>query len=254
MLVGLMALASSGCGTCSTEVPARGSISVAWSITGRDHQPATCEQVGASTVVVRLRNRAGDVNLVSFACGKSPSTTEVVAGPYEIAFELHGIDGAVLTAAPGQSAVGVSAGQVTTLTPITFALDAKGILAISIAAPPTASNCKSPAAGGAGVTANTITLETSLGSCAAVTFNRTRGGTPAGTYTVDCGSPQSAACIENDETLTVPSIDPGPYVIRIRGAIGGARNCWSLDGALEVPPGATVTRTLNLTHLGAPGC
>lgn len=254
MLVGLIALASSGCGTCSSDVPARGSMAVAWSITDRDHKPATCEQVGASTVVLRLRNRAGDVSLASFTCGNSPSTTEIVAGPYEIAFELHAVDGATLAGAPGQSTVAVSAGQVTTLTPITFALDAKGILAIAIAAPPATSNCKSPAAGGAGMTTNTITLETSFGSCAAVTFIRTRGGAPAGTYTVECGSPATAPCIEKDELLTVLSMAPGPYVIRIRGAIGGVRNCWSLDGVLEVPPGATVTRTLNLTHFGAPGC
>ncbi len=254
MLIGWVALASSsGCGSCSADVPARGSISVAWSITGADQKPATCDQVGASTVVLRLRTRAGDVSVASFACGRSPGTTEVVAGPYEVAFELHAIDGATLAAAPGQSAVAVSAGQVTTLAPVVFALDAKGILAIAIATPPNASNCKAPA-DGAGITGNTITLEHSFGSCAPVTFSRTRGGTPTGTYTVNCGSPETASCIEKDETLTVPSMAPGAYVIRIRSAIGGAKNCWNLDGVLEVPPGSTVTRTLNLTHLGAAGC
>ena len=254
MLVGLLALASGGCGTCGSNVPALGALSVAWSITDREQKPATCEQVGASTVVLRLRTRAGDVNVASFACGSNPGTTKLVAGPYEVAFELHGVDGATLAGAPSQATVSVSAGQVTTLTPITFALDARSIFAIAIAAPPTTSNCKSPAAGGAGVTTNTITLETSFGSCAPVTFTRTRGGTPAGTYTVECGSPATASCIEQDETLTVISMAPGSYVIRIRGAIGGVRNCWSLDSALEVPPGSTVSRTLNLTHLGAPGC
>jgi len=254
LFASLVALAvTEGCGGSNSDTPARGSISLAWSITGVDHQPATCEQVGAATVRVRMRNRAGAASDASFPCGKSPSTTEVLAGPYEISIQLLAVDGAELAAGPEQAAVTVAGGQVTTLTPVVFVMDAKGSLALALATPPSTSNCKPPTAGGADITAISITLERAAGGCAPVTFIRSRGGAQVGTYQVNCGTPQNAGCIENDETLTVPSMDPGAYIVRVQGKIGGSL-CWSLDGVLEVPPGSRVARTLNLTHFGAPGC
>jgi hypothetical protein len=89
--------------------------------------------------------------VASFPCASSPSTTQILAGPYDIAFELHATDGTALATGPDQTAVTIAAGQVTTLTPITFAASTKGGLAISLAAPPTAANCKSVAMNGAGL-------------------------------------------------------------------------------------------------------
>ena len=254
MLGAWVALASNtACGSCSSDTPARGSISVTWSITGLDRQPTTCEQVGAATVFVELRNRAGDTRTASFPCDQSPGTTEVVAGAYAAAFELRTPNGTTLAAAPTQPTVTVAAGQVTTLTPIAFAMDAKGILAISVAAPPFSSNCKPARDNGAGMTSNTITLETMGGSCAPVTFTRSRGTTVLGTYTVSCSSPVQAPCIETDETFTMPSMIPGAYIIHVRGLSAGI-TCWRFDGVLEMLPAGNVTRTLNLTQLTAPGC
>jgi hypothetical protein len=242
-----------GASGCGGSAPVQGSASLAWSITGIDRQPTTCEQVGAATVLVRLRNRAGDASAVSFPCGKSPSTTELLAGPYDVAFELRTVDGSTLAAGPDQTTVTVTAGQVTTLTPVTFVMDAKGSLALALATPPFTSNCKSATSGGAGITGNSITLERAAGGCAPVTFIRSRGGTQTGTYQVNCSSPLQAGCIETDETFTVPNMDPGAYIVRVRGQIAGSI-CWLLDGVLEVPPGSRVARTLNLTHFVAAGC
>lgn len=62
-------------------------------------------------------------------------------------------------------------------------------------------------------------------------------------------------CIENDETLTVPSMQSGPYTIHIRGKVGSA-NCWRNDNTLQVPPlGKRLSETLNLAYQpGVPGC
>jgi hypothetical protein len=88
-----------------------------------------------------------------------------------------------------------------------------------------------------------------------VTFERRRGGTLVGSYVVSCSSPAVAACIETDETLTVPSMASGPYTIHVRGKIG-AVECWNNDDALQVPPqGKLMIQTLNLAfQTGATGC
>jgi hypothetical protein len=254
LLAGLIAFASCGaCGGGSPPPMARGSISLAWSIADLNGQPTTCDRVGATTVVLRLRSRTGAASVASFPCANSPSTAQIVAGPYDITPELHASDGTVLATAPDQTGVTVAPGQVATLTPVRFAASTNGGFVISLAAPPTTANCKSVAMGGAAITGTTITLERVAGGCAVVTFTRSRGTTQLGTYTVNCSSPQVAACIERDETLTT-SLAPGSYTIRARSKIG-TLDCWRSDEALEVPlPGKRLTRTLNLAHQNIPGC
>jgi hypothetical protein len=115
-------------------------------------------------------------------------------------------------------------------------------------------NCQAPAAGGAGITGNTITLERAGGGgCAAVTFTRRRGTELLGTYTVDCSAPAVGACIEKTETLTT-TLEPGVYLVRARGKLA-ALDCWARDDTLNVPiAGGTVSRTLGLVRLTGVGC
>lgn len=260
-LAGLIALAcTAGCGGCSgsdgfhldaapPDAITLGRVSLAWSLTDLAGRPITCDQVGARTVSLLVRNQAGAGGVpASFSCTNSPSVTQVFpSGLYSIGFELNG-DGGTLATAPGQNNVVISGGQITLLAPVVFTVDARGSLALSIATPPGPSNCKSPPMG-AGITSMTITLVNEGGSCAAVTLLRSRGTTPLGSYTVDCGSPQTATCIERDETLTTTAPLPsGPYTIHIRGKVGGTE-CWRNDDSLDVPPRAKVlTRTLNLAN------
>lgn len=106
---------------------------------------------------------------------------------------------------------------------------------------------------GAGVTSMTITLVHTGGGCAPVTFLRS-GGPTMSSYVVNCSSPMIATCIEDTETLTVPSMPSGPYTIHIRGKIG-AVDCWQNDDALQVPPqGQSLIETLNLAKTAASGC
>jgi hypothetical protein len=266
IILSTLVLASGGgCGGCSsdgfvldaraTDALTLGTVSLAWSITDLDGRPITCEQVGASTVALELRNRnaAGGV-AASFSCGNSPSMSQPIAtGVYDLSFQLRG-PGGTLAAAQDQTGVVISAGQNTVLAPVTFPVDARGSLVLSIAAPPTTSNCRTPQMGGAGITGTTITLVQAGGSCAPVTFIRARGATQIGTYTVSCSSPLQASCVEVDETLTVPSMPSGPYTIHVRGKIAGV-DCWKNDDALQVPPqGRALVRTLNLAHQDIPGC
>lgn len=259
-LAGLIALAcTTGCGGCSSEgfhldaappdAAALGRVSLAWSLTDLAGQPITCDQVGAKTVSLLVRNQAGAGGApASFSCTNSPSLTQsFVAGMYSIGFQLNG-DSGMLATVPDQNNVPIAGGQITPLAPVVFAVDATGSVALSIATPPGTSNCKSPPMG-AGITSMTITLVNEGGSCAAVTLLRARGATPLGSYTVDCGSPQTATCIESDETLTPTAPLPsGPYTIHIRGKVGGTE-CWRNDDSLQVPPQAKVlARTLNLAN------
>jgi hypothetical protein len=259
-LAGVIALAcTTGCGGCDSggfhldaappDAVTLGQISLAWSLTDLAGQPITCDQVGAKTVSLLVRNQAGAGGAAaSFSCTNSPSVTQLFpSGTYIVGFELNGDDGTLATS-PDQGNVRISGGQITPLTPIVFKVDTNGSVALSIAAPPATSNCKSPPMG-AGITSMTITLVNEGGSCAAVTLLRSRGTTALGSYTVDCGSPQTATCIESDETLTPAAPLPsGPYTIHIRGKVGGTE-CWHNDDSFQVPAqGKVLTRTLNLAN------
>jgi hypothetical protein len=238
------------------EPAAKGTVSLAWSLTDQAGQPISCDEVGASFVSLQLRSHTTLSGAVaSFACGNSPSTSSLLdADTYDVAFELHGTNLTSVTA-PEQIGVVVSPNKDTQLAPVTFAIETTGKLALSLAVPPRTSNCKSTSMGGAGITGMTITLVHTGGGCAPVTFVRTRGSTTIETYTVNCGSPRATSCIETDETLSVPSLPSGPYTIHVRGKLD-AVDCWANDDALQVPPQSkTLTQTLNLAfQTGAPGC
>jgi hypothetical protein len=266
LFVGMFGLVISGCGACDPggfrrdaaviDAPAPGRVALSWTLMDTSNQPLRCEDVGGSFVLLELRGRGTAPSTVaSFACATSPSTSqELVPGVYDVTFQLRGTS---LTAvsAPEQKAVTVESGRDTTLSSVTFVIDATGRLVLSLAAPPATSNCKPPSMQGAGMTGTTITLVRTGGGCAPVTFVRARGTTVLGSYTVNCSSPQVAPCIETDETLTVATLPSGPYEIHVRGKLG-AVDCWRNDNALQVPPqGKTLIETLNLAfQTGTPGC
>jgi hypothetical protein len=264
ILVGL--IAHGGCGGCegggfsvdASEIDAvlQGTVTLAWSLTDLNGQPIQCDQVGASSVFLELRSHSTLSGAVaSFSCQNNPSTSPPIApGLYDVSFELHGINLTSVTA-PGQAGVVIAPGQDTRLAPVTFAVDTMGGLALSLAAPPSTTNCKPPGMMGAGITGITITLVHTAGGCAPVTFVRTRGATMLGSYTVNCSSPQVASCIETDETLTVTDVPSGAYTIHVRGKVG-AVDCWNNDDTLQVPPqGKVLSETLNLGfQTRTPGC
>ncbi len=233
--------------------PANGSISLAWSIIDASNAPTTCEQVGARSVALRLRNRAGgSVIATAFPCPSSPGTAQIAPGLYDVSFQLNAADGTQLATVPDQAGVSIVAGQLRPLAPIMFTVSSQGTLVLSLATGAT-TNCQPTSAGGAGITGNTITLEFVGGGCSAVTFARRRGAEQRGTYTVVCSSPQIATCIEKGETLTT-SLAPGSYLVRARGKVG-AVDCWQRDDTLNVPAGGrTLSRTLGLLHVNGPGC
>jgi hypothetical protein len=227
-----------------------GTVSLAWALSDLGNQPIQCAQVGASTVALMLRAQGqatGDAD--AFTCSNSPSTSKaILPGTYDVSFELHA-DGVTLATAPDQNGVVIIDGNNSPLAPITFHVDARGGLALSLAAPPATTNCKAPSMMGAGINGVTITLMTAAGSCAPVTFVHTRGAMTLPPYTVNCSSPQVAACIESDETLTVPAMTSGPYAIHVRGKIG-AIECWKSDESLQIPAlGMVLTQKVNLAFM-----
>ena len=249
----LLALASAACDNCGPNVTARGAASVTWQITVNG-QPATCARVGAASVSLLLHSRTSADSTFAFSCTDTQGTTPLVtAGAYEATLTLRAADGATLAIAPTQATVTIAADQVTRLAPVAFTLGERGKLVVSLGALTTSSNCKPRDQGGAGITGDLITLAHARGGCAAVTFTRSRGNTPLGTYTVNCSSPEVATCIERDETLTVDGIESGPYAISVRGLTGVVR-CWESDDVLSVPAGATLVKPIQLAPQPGPGC
>jgi hypothetical protein len=232
--------------------PPTGTFSLAWSLTDTNGAPVTCDQVGALTVTAVLRNPAvqgGSTEV--FNCNTGSGTSPGIApGNYQIDFELNGSSTTpVIMTSPRQD-IEVKSGQNTPLMPISFAINATGGLALSLnALGVTAGNCETTANMGAGIDQFTITLEkTSDLSCAAVTFDvsaGTSGGT-AGTYVVNCGTPNPSVCLHADQTLSVANVVSGGYRVHIRGRSGA--DCYVNNDTLPVPSlGMTTTRTLNLS-------
>ena len=208
---------------------------------------------GRKTSSLHSRASGADVTSV-FACTDTQGTTPLVAaGAYDAMLTLRAADGATLATAPTRANVTIDAGQVVALTPFAFAVDARGKLVLSFAALSTSANCTAATAGSAGINGSLFTLQKAAGSCAPVTFLRSRKGTALGTYTVDCSAPVITSCIERDETFTVDGVESGPYTIHMGGLIGPVR-CWAGDDVLSIPAGATLVKPIQLAPVQATGC
>lgn len=227
--------------------PATGTFSLTWTVTDQGGGPVTCDQIGAQTVTAVMRNPAvqgGSTEV--FSCNTGGGTSPPVApGNYQIDFELNG--SSLLDTAPRQD-IEIKSNENTPLAPLTFAVDATGGVALTLAAlGVTAGNCETTGNMGAGIDQFTITLEkTSDLTCAAVTFDISAGATgTASTYTVNCGTPATIGCLHADQVLSVSSMVSGGYRIHVRGRSGG--DCYVNNDTLAVPAlGMTLTRTLNL--------
>jgi hypothetical protein len=250
---------TSGSTTSGAASSCPGSISIAWSIT-ENGQPSSCFRTRAASVALRLQSRTGGTPVfTAFPCARNAGTANIAPGLYDVAIELHDANGAKLDIAPTQTSVAVAVGRTTVLNPAAFSVNGggggggrPGNLLLSLQAEGSPSNCLPPP-GGPGVTGMSITLVTAGGSCAAVTLIRSRGGVEVGTYQVNCGSPPTASCIENDERLTAPSLEPGTYMMHVQGSIGPL-DCFAADAALEVPQTGQLQRQIVLQRQNRPGC
>ncbi len=237
-----------------------GTFDLAWKVTDSSGAVITCDQIGAQTVTVLTRNRAiqgGSTEV--FTCGTGAGTSgPLIAGTYDMDFELSGIGGAigtgVIATSPAQMGIVISSGGKVELTPLTFAVDATGGLKLNLASNKPGGNCGTIVNNGAGITAMSLILQhTGTGTCEPVTFTYPSNGTqPGGTYTVSCTSPNIAPCLESNQTLSASNVPSGAYQIHVRGKIGTS-NCWNNDDSISIPPLARdLIRTLNLGAAASP--
>ncbi len=255
LLTALAVPSTQACNHCGPDPAARGSASIAWSIT---EQPpgfvSTCARVGAASVSLTLQRRGAEETRFDFPCVESQATIPAItAAPYDATLTLRAADGAVIAVGPTQANVAIGADQVTILAPVVFAAVQGGKLSISLSTITTSANCTSRGQGGAGTTGHTITLVSAGGGCDPVTFTRLRGTTRVGEYTVNCSSPQVAACIERDETLVGDALRAGPHIITIVAQVGAAR-CSSEIDVLSIPAGATLVKPIQLPPNSGAGC
>lgn len=238
--------------------PCPGSVSLTWFITNASGQFASCAEVGANSVALRLQSRTGGTPVfTAFPCASSPGTANVAPGLYDVAIELRDANGTRLATVPQQTSIAVATGRTRVLAPVGFTVGAgggnpPGNIRLTLRAEGVAFNCR-PSPGGAAITGTIITVERVSGGCAAVTFLRNVGNAQVGTYQVNCSSPEVASCIETDEVLTSPDLVPGSYVIRVRGKIGPV-DCWTAERQIDVPQAGQLQAQVVLKRQNGPGC
>ena len=230
-----------------------GTMSLDWSVVKMaDGSRIGCDQVGAVTVTLVLRNRAVQGGFTEvFSCSTGMGTTPMIPiGTYDVRFELTGVTGLIAMGAE-QMGIVVGANTNTTLSPVTFTVNAVGGLDLRIDALKTGGNCASVASGGAGISQFSITLNhASGGACEPATLMI--GSTP---YTINCGAPMRVNCFDSATAVTAANLPSDSYVIHVRGHQSAADNCYVNDDSIRVPPNAmSLMRTLNLAPSGGAGC
>jgi len=258
--LGLLAACGGGGGfPDAKEIDARptGTFSATWSVVDQNSAPLSCDRIGGQTMTVLAHNTAFDGGSTQiFTCGTGMGTSQaMVAGNYTFDFELGGTVG-LLATAPAQANVPIPAGVTTPLAPLTFQVQATGALELKLESGKAGGNC-GVAPGGAGIANVTITLNhTGDGTCAPIQLTISNGASQTGgAYMIDCTTPQTFSCIENDQTITASGVSSDGYTIHVKGLNAATTPCWLNNDAIQVPPlDKTLQRTLNLTQQTTLGC
>ncbi|HEX5060902.1 MAG TPA: hypothetical protein VFV99_16155 [Kofleriaceae bacterium] len=234
-----------------------GTFSVTWSVVDQNSQPISCDTVSAQAMTVLAHNLAiegGSTQI--FSCNTGMGMSQGLApGDYEMNFELSsGMFGALGMAAK-QAPVAITANANLELAPVTFQVEAHGGIALKLATGKP--NCDAVSAGGAGITAMTITLNHNSDlTCEPITLSISDGVTqPGGMYTINCTTPMTRVCIEENQTITAMGVPSDSYTIRVKGYVG-ANLCYLNADSIQVPPlNKLLLGTLNLgQQTQTPGC
>lgn len=222
-----------------------GTMSLDWSLVKMsDGTPVGCDQVGAVSVTLLLRNRGFQGGFTEvFSCNtKMGTTAQVPVGVYDVNYELTGASG-LITTAPTQLGIEVKRGENAALDPITFTVNAIGAIDLRFDTLDANGNC----AGGAGLTGARITLNHQVGgACEPATLMIDT--TP---YTINCANPPTyVGCIAKTTPITATNLPSDAYLIHIRA--DAPAKCFVNDDSIRVPPnGMTLTQTLNLAASGS---
>lgn len=219
-----------------------GQIALTWALS-HGGSPQTCGSVGASSVTLEIVVAGQPFGTTdAFGCATGMGTSHDLAPAlYDLKVSVAGVG--VLDGPEEFRGVEVKSGMVTTIGPVMFDVDPTGTLAFRITTPATGGNCAATTAMGAGITATTIELRDSAGTCVPTTFAIAAGATdPAGTYVSDCAG-ASYGCIAADQDVTAMGVIAGQHAMAITGAIGTAP-CWKRTSQFTTRA-AGQTTTLN---------
>jgi hypothetical protein len=236
-----------------------GTFSVTWSVVDQNSQPISCDRVSAQAMTVLAHNLAiegGQTQI--FSCKTGTGMSQGLApGDYEMNFELSSGMFGTLAMGAKQAPIAITANANVELQPVTFQVQATGAIGLKLATNKAGGNCGAIAAGGAGISQTTITLNHNSDlSCEPITLSISDGATQAGgSYTINCNTPMTFGCIENDQTITASGIPSDSYTIRVKGFVGG-NACYLNADSIQVPPlNKPLLGTLNLgQQTQTPGC
>lgn len=256
-LLALAACASANTSSPAAAAPCPGSVSLAWFLVSARGQPATCAEVGATSVALRLQSRSGGATIFTAApCSDTSGVFNVAPGLYDISVELHDRTGVRLATAPVQTSIPVAVGRTRVLAPALLQVtnrgggggggggsgsgDPQSHIGLTLKALGFESNCGPASADGASITNTAIVVEKAGGAgCVPVQFIRHRdsaNGPVISSYFASCMGPDFTSCIEEDEVLTAPGLAPGSYIFHVLGD-RGTRICFAGDAPIDLTSG-----------------
>jgi hypothetical protein len=211
-----------GCESCEPDDPidapgvSSHTVSFSWRVTDLSDVELACDRIDVQFVTVSFfPPRTGKGFTESFDCFRKTGTRVVEEDDYLIGFEIADRFGTIATVAPRRYSVvaDLAADEAK------FQLDPFGDLVMTLETP-LAANC----AAGSQITGMTIEMYRASGSCQTSVL----AVEPAGTYTINCTSPNVTGCIEKDRRVTAAHFPADEYRIRVV-ALQGANPCWLHD-------------------------
>jgi hypothetical protein len=238
--------------------PPGGTFSLTWTLADPSGGPLDCADVAGTTVVVTGVPIDGAVGFNEvFTCSTGSGTsTAVVAGTYNLTIDLRTTGSVSLLAAPVTiSSVVITSGGSTAAGDAVFTVDPTGALTFKLGVATGGSNCGAPP-NNAGIVDLRMELSDGDGTCLdGVAIEVGAGGGAGGTYTTDCATPPTVACIENDQTLSVAPRRSGPYTLKVTARTDGADgdaaepiDCYRRTQSFQIP-GNQLTLSLGAVTL-----
>lgn len=216
-------------------IPQPGRVSVRWTVSTPDG-PSTCEEVGATHVLLRLGTTSGDEFQDVFPCNAYQGTTDLHEPRlYFGQLELVDMFGGLYSSSLETNVYIPPDGSTVMMEDVDFVVQPFGGFTLRVDTGEPGGNCE----GGSGITGVSFHASNAAGAC--LTRNVVVQG-HVETYPTMCIVDESnAPCVAADQVITLDNLPAGSYDFSVSGWIGAPEvDCFEARAHIDLPPGQTV--------------